>query len=183
MSAVNAVGLSEIREFLETHHKRDEPFTLENLRAWARDAEFQMSEGNPPSIEIRAFDSVSGHAEQYTISEDGIDVPASGMSAHTPGPWVLVRYSKGTHLPIPFMEHETVAVFSHGVKRGDVAYMQHGLHGDDQALANARLIAAAPEMLGALYGLLDVADGGGHLTESDCAKARAAIAKATGGAA
>jgi hypothetical protein len=49
--------------------------------------------------------------------------------------------------------------------------------------ANARLIAAGPEMLEALYGLLDVADGGGHLTEGDCAKARAAIAKATGGAA
>jgi hypothetical protein len=81
MSAVNAVGLSEIREFLATHHKRDEPFTLENLRAWARDAEFQMSEGNPPSIEIRAFDTLSGRAEQYTISTAGIDVPASGMSA------------------------------------------------------------------------------------------------------
>jgi len=72
------------------------------------------------------------------------------MSAHTPGPWVLVHYAQGMDLPIPFMEHKTVAVFADGVKRGDVAYMQHGLYGDDQALANARLIAAAPELLEAL---------------------------------
>ena len=103
------------------------------------------------------------------------------MSApkHTPGPWVLVHYAQGMDLPIPFMEHKTVAVFADGVKRGDVAYMQHGLYGDDQALANARLIAAAPEMLEALHGLLDVHVPGASRWEA----ARAARAKATGEAA
>ena len=72
------------------------------------------------------------------------------MSKHTPGPWGLVYYAKGAHLPIPIGEHKTIAVFADGPQRGDVAYMQHGLYGDDQALATARLIAAAPDMLAAL---------------------------------
>lgn len=72
------------------------------------------------------------------------------MSAHTPGPWGLAHYAKGAALPIPFIEHKTIAVFSDGARQGDVAYMQHGLWGDDQALANARLIASAPDLLEAL---------------------------------
>jgi hypothetical protein len=108
------------------------------------------------------------------------------MSAHTPGPWVLVHYAQGMDLPIPFMEHKTVAVFADGVKRGDVAYMQHGLYGDDQALANARLIAAAPELLGALRFILAFYEPGQTYLDTNAwkraeASARAAITKATGG--
>lgn len=43
------------------------------LQAWAADAEFQLREGNPPSIEIRSLDAVSGHTEEYTLSRAGLD--------------------------------------------------------------------------------------------------------------
>ena len=104
------------------------------------------------------------------------------MSAHTPGPWGLAQYAKGAALPIPFIEHKTIAVFSDGARQGDVAYMQHGLWGDDQALANARLIAAAPELLEALQAVQAFVHGQADAVEP-FGLVRAAIAKATGEAA
>ena len=108
------------------------------------------------------------------------------MSAHTPGPWGLAQYAKGAALPIPFIEHKTIAVFSDGARQGDVAYMQHGLWGDHQALANARLIASAPDLLEALREMLAVYGNDGHFHAPALRAtraARAAIAKATGEAA
>ena len=74
---VNERGLEEIRDFLGRRHKlgRDH-FDDEMIRAWASDAEFQLGEGNPPIIEIRSFDTVSGHTETYTISDAGIETRA-----------------------------------------------------------------------------------------------------------
>jgi hypothetical protein len=72
--SVNEKGLSEINGFLADNHKKGgDHFTPDMLRAWAVDAEFQLSEGNPASIEICAFDAVSGHTETFTISDAGID--------------------------------------------------------------------------------------------------------------
>jgi hypothetical protein len=63
---LNENGLAQIKEFLAEHHKKGgEHFTREMLCAWAADAEFQLGEGNPASIEIRSFDSVSGHTEEF----------------------------------------------------------------------------------------------------------------------
>ncbi len=101
------------------------------------------------------------------------------MSKHTPGPWGLVYYAKGAHLPIPIGEHKTIAVFADGPQRGDVAYMQHGLYGDDQALATARLIAAAPDMLAALQNVRD-AHRTGHNADEAWGWVDDAITKATG---
>lgn len=71
---INAAGIREIAEFLAARHKLGaDNFTAAMLSAWAADAEFQMSEGNTPTIEIRAADSVSGHAETFTVSGAGID--------------------------------------------------------------------------------------------------------------
>lgn len=71
---VNQVGLNEIAEFLGSHHKlgRDH-FSSEMLRAWADDAEFQLAEGNDASIEIKSWDTLSGHTETFSISDAGID--------------------------------------------------------------------------------------------------------------
>jgi len=86
---------------------------------------------------------------------------------HTPGPWCasngkLVRVSTGTRPPITIC----------GVHRvGDRGGAQQC-----DPLANARLIAAAPEMLEALEGIVRVADRA--TPEFDAA--RAAIAKAKG---
>jgi len=71
---VNQIGLNEIRQFLADNHKLGgNHFTREMLQAWAVDAEFQLSEGNSASIEIRSFDSVSGATVEYTISDAGLD--------------------------------------------------------------------------------------------------------------
>lgn len=71
---VNQDGIKEIHSFLASNHKLGgDHFDEKMLQAWAQDAEFNLSDGNPAMIEIRAFDSVSGHVETYTISQNGID--------------------------------------------------------------------------------------------------------------
>jgi len=71
---VNDIGLAEIHEFLAANHRLGgDHFTPDMLRAWAADAEFQMSEGNPPRIEIRAADCVHGWTTEYEISNAGLD--------------------------------------------------------------------------------------------------------------
>lgn len=72
--SVNDKGLAEIKAFLAEKHKLGgDHFTPAMLRAWAEEAEIQLDQGNPASIEIRFFDSVSGHTEDYTISEAGLN--------------------------------------------------------------------------------------------------------------
>lgn len=71
---INRVGTAEIHAFLAANHKYGgDHFTADMLRAWAEDAEFQMSEGNSPTIEIKSWDAVSGRTEIFTVSEAGID--------------------------------------------------------------------------------------------------------------
>lgn len=72
---VNERGLREIRALLSKRHKLFRGcLHIERsvLNAWADDAEFQLAQGNPASIEIRAYDSVSGHIEEYTITDAGL---------------------------------------------------------------------------------------------------------------
>lgn len=83
---------------------------------------------------------------------------------HTPGPWHI-----GMN-PGPIIYGE----------RGDqVANMCDGLYGDDENRANARLIAAAPDMLAVL---LAIAEGEDYLTinQFQMDRVEAAIARATG---
>ena len=106
------------------------------------------------------------------------------MSKHTPAPWVLkIR-------PAVHDDNVTVAEIEQprSVKyRGIVAYMQSAEHiygiDEDELVANARLIAAAPDMLEALKLCANYIAN----TESELGitlpcgeKARAAIAKAEG---
>lgn len=77
--AVNENGMQQIHEFLaERHKKGGEHFTKGMLRAWAADAEFQLAEGNPATIEIRSFDAKSGRTETFTISDEGLDFEEIG---------------------------------------------------------------------------------------------------------
>lgn len=69
---INAEGLAQIEKFLGTYHKK-QTFTAPQLRAWAADAEFQLDEGNPATIEIRGWDSVTGHTQTFTVSANGIN--------------------------------------------------------------------------------------------------------------
>ena len=59
------------------------------------------------------------------------------MSSHTPGPWFAVGYQVE-------IQSETVADIC---TTNATLFGQGGLHDDARAMANARLIAAAPEML------------------------------------
>ncbi len=71
---VNEKGINEIKEFLANHHKKYQgEIYREQLNAWVREAEFQISEGNPASIEIKSWDSISGHTEELTLSAEGLD--------------------------------------------------------------------------------------------------------------
>lgn len=103
---------------------------------------------------------------------------------HTPGPWHVVLSDNAT----PHILHE------HGCDSSDcgdlssrVCVMPAEIVADYNSLANASLIAAAPELLEALEAVLSAepADGAYLLGETESeraayANARAAIAKARG---
>jgi len=72
-TTVNEHGLNEIMEFLANNHKSGKLFTRDMLRAWASEAEFQLSEGNQATIEISARSSVHGYTQEYRISDDGLE--------------------------------------------------------------------------------------------------------------
>lgn len=94
------------------------------------------------------------------------------MSMHTQGPWRYSPPQKGT-------------IFGHEVFAGGelVAQMNHHPAKALEAEADARLIAAAPDMLAALEGMVEMATH--HMMEPKerreiLRNARAAIAKAKG---
>ena len=80
IQSINANGLEQIRQFLLANAKNAErlqdancPGTVEALQAWAREAEFQLGEGNPASIELKSYDSSYGWTQTFDISDEGID--------------------------------------------------------------------------------------------------------------
>lgn len=95
---------------------------------------------------------------------------------HTPGPW-RVEVDTG---PEAAWERKWPTI--HAEKYEVVGC--EGLYGDYETdMANARLIAAAPDLLDALVQFVDEFEGCYADGEPAMIKARAAIAKATGGAA
>ena len=99
------------------------------------------------------------------------------MSKHTPGPWKAD--DKGKAVFIPLRAHHCEQL---GIQVGFVSWED-----DKESLANARLIAAAPELLEALkMGYADTMDyiQRNHLSGAENNRwlvlARAAIAKAEG---
>ena len=85
---------------------------------------------------------------------------------HTPGPWTVRESS----LSVSVVAQNGDAVFHESYKR---------IPG---VMEDARLIAAAPDLLEALEEIVSAADGDGwSQLDADLRKARAAIAKATGG--
>ena len=87
------------------------------------------------------------------------------MSAHTPGPWRAVPNAPGISDTVIDSGRRVVA---------DVISRKS----TDELRANARLIAAAPELLDALEGLLNALPSA--TTHPAIKAARAAIVKATG---
>ena len=89
---------------------------------------------------------------------------------HTPGPWRISGYNENMGYPEPVIA---------GMVNGRTAYVAVCIECQRMDDANAKLIAAAPELLEALELMIDTHDEGGWPTAS-IAIARAAIAKAKG---
>ena len=94
-------------------------------------------------------------------------------TTHTPGPWTVTRHDD---LPIGNIHHGPH-------KPGEVSVCAVSLRGNGTDAANARLIAAAPDLLRALK-VLTLEAGAGLIGDADpkaLAQAREAIAKAAEG--
>ena len=91
------------------------------------------------------------------------------MSAHTPGPWLAVAND----------HYWEIRTFDEQI--GDACASKY-LTAGDNGEANARLIAAAPELLEALQEIVDYSGGAQNALEDEYVMDRvcAAIAKATG---
>ena len=92
-------------------------------------------------------------------------------TAHTPGPWRVA----------PAADYLSSDINVDAGKRGYICLA--GVRGDTQAEANARLIAAAPDLLRALDNLLEQHMAGVDLSVRDrheWLRAAAAVARATG---
>lgn len=95
---------------------------------------------------------------------------------HTSGPWEMKFNPASNGCPAYFYG----VVGPDGEKIGVEGFR---LASGDEARANARLIAAAPDMKAALIGIIDMAEHAGFGPDSPIIlTARAAIAKATGDA-
>lgn len=100
-----------------------------------------------------------------------------GEAKHTPGPWLYIRLDEWSH---------SVATQHGELPDGSpnlwtVATVNKNREPEHEA--NARLIAAAPDLLGALQAMLRMWDEGGSLpglVEGVITEANAAIAKANG---
>lgn len=102
------------------------------------------------------------------------------MTAHTPGPWTIVEskdpivvshwHIQIGNVSIPFFPYKRI--YSEDLT-------QSGLVRDDEQMANARLIAAAPDLLAALK---EIAANDPYCVSSAGIIARAAIKKAEGAA-
>ena len=94
------------------------------------------------------------------------------MSAHTPGQWRFYTEPQPNGCPIVGVDGLMVCMLAHTVNQPEQR---------EVAMANARLIAAAPDLLAALQGICNEQDERqGYASHEAYDKARAAIAKATG---
>ena len=91
------------------------------------------------------------------------------MSKHTPGPWRVVE----DRVPASLEVYAGKTAIAECWRRADAL----------TELANARLVAAAPELLQSLQEVIQYFDapGDGCFSDAQLAKARAAISNATGG--
>lgn len=82
------------------------------------------------------------------------------MSGHTPGPWEAFFYVRNQRLNIGDWS------FSHGNEHHPLP-LRHTKKDQREASANARLIAAAPELLAALKDLMELYANGQVVIEGD----------------
>lgn len=72
---VNGKGLDEIHQFLAEHHKDGLSFANKaSLYAYALEAESHIDDKNPAFIELKSWETLSGHTETFDLSRECIDV-------------------------------------------------------------------------------------------------------------
>lgn len=100
---------------------------------------------------------------------------------HTPGPWRATRANAQT---MPF-QYDPPAVFAGDLKPVAVVHYGGSYAGSEEAEANARLIAAAPELAEAVRGILSLIEnpdecGFAYSDDKEVEFARAVLAKIGG---
>jgi hypothetical protein len=100
------------------------------------------------------------------------------QTKHTPGPWHTFR--QGTKHFVSQATDEDFR-FAIAVVYESTYHPEGALALRQEATANARLIAAAPDLLAALQAIMGDPDAVDHILHLDAVAADAAIAKATGG--
>ena len=71
---INETGMQEIRAILAENHKLGaEHFSDSMIQAWANDAQFQLDEGNAPSIEVDSWSHVRGITQDFHLSDGSYD--------------------------------------------------------------------------------------------------------------
>jgi hypothetical protein len=103
------------------------------------------------------------------------------MNKHTPGPWSINGQSANGEITIGHEEMRVVIASAHNaVSCGDVIFGRH----PREQWANARLIAASPDLLASLVEILPMASfllrDTNPYREEVLERARAAITRATG---
>ena len=101
------------------------------------------------------------------------------MSKHTQGPWILSTRETDTPGVLLAFCIDSAEKFNIASSQSQEHLGQDGLRAEEM-LANANLIAAAPELLEALEALADRYNDVIGNEGVECYKARAAIAKARG---
>ena len=96
---VNEQGLNEIKEFLAANHVNGD-FPRSDLVAWAADAELQLGEGNPATIEIPARNSVHGRTQEFTISDAGLDAVTVEIDG-----WDRIIKEQASHYGLTVEQH------------------------------------------------------------------------------
>ena len=96
------------------------------------------------------------------------------MSKHTPGEWGLAQGANGDVLVTSWTDESTLS--------DDICHVYGGNDGhESQAIADAKLISAAPDMFWALQALHDACEHWEDQNDPVLENARKAIAKAKGG--
>jgi len=91
---------------------------------------------------------------------------------HTPGPWKLAKINDENGHLTHFVTNDDDSIITYALPR---------TFADEELMANARLLAAAPELLEVCKGIAKLAEGQGHWNMLEIAGfAKTAIAKAEG---
>ena len=71
---VNHIGIQEIEKILSRFCHSPDDFLESAAHAFADQVDYQLSVGGPPSFELEAKYTISGHIENHELSDDGIDI-------------------------------------------------------------------------------------------------------------